>query len=62
MNKSSQKILVTGVAGFLGSHLAEKLVGMCHDVLGIDNMSGGYKDNIPNNVKFFEFDCCDLKK
>ena len=62
MNKLSQKILVTGVAGFLGSHLAEKLVGIGHDVLGIDNMSGGYKDNVPNNVKFFEFDCCNLKK
>ena len=62
MNKPSQKILVTGVAGFLGSHLAEKLADMGHNVFGIDNMTGGYKDNVPHNVKFFEFDCCDLKK
>ena len=62
MNKSSQKILITGVAGFLGSHLATKLADMGHEVLGVDNMSGGYKDNIPTNVKFFKFDCCDLKK
>ena len=62
MNKPSRKILVTGVAGFLGSHLAEKLSELNHKVIGVDNMSGGYKDNIPKNVKFFNFDCCDLKK
>ena len=62
MSISSQKILVTGVAGFLGSHLAEKLSEMNHEVIGVDNMSGGYKDNVPKKVKFFNFDCCDLKK
>ena len=60
MNKSSMKILVTGVAGFLGSHLAEKLSDLNYEVIGIDNMSGGYKDNVPKKVKFFNFDCCDL--
>ena len=62
MNKSSKKILVTGVAGFLGSHLAEKLSVMNNKVVGVDNMLGGYKDNIPKNIDFFNFDCCDLKK
>ena len=62
MNKSSKKILVTGVAGFLGSHLAEKLSDLNFEVIGIDNMSGGYKDNIPKKIKFFNFDCCDLQK
>ena len=62
MVKKSQKILVTGVAGFLGSHLAEKLSDMKHEVVGVDNMSGGYKDNIPKKIKFFNFDCCDYKK
>jgi len=62
MKISSKKILVTGVAGFLGSHLAEKLADMNHTVIGVDNMSGGYKDNIPKNIKFFDFDCCDLDK
>ena len=52
MSKSSKKILVTGVAGFLGSHLAEKLSELNHEVIGIDNMSGGYKDNVPKKVKF----------
>ena len=62
MNTLSRKILVTGVAGFLGSHLAEKLSELNHQVIGVDNMSGGYKDNVPKNVTFFNFDCCDLKK
>ena len=46
MNKNQLKILVTGVAGFLGSHLAEQLSSMGHKVVGIDNMLGGYKDNV----------------
>ena len=62
MKTVSQKILVTGVAGFLGSHLSEKLSRMGHNVIGVDNMLGGYKDNIPGNIKFFNFDCCDLEK
>ena len=43
-------ILVTGVAGFLGSHLSEKLADMGHNIIGIDNMLGGYEDNVPKNI------------
>jgi len=49
MNNKNSKILVTGAAGFLGSHLSEKLSELGHNVIGIDNMIGGYKDNIPKN-------------
>ena len=62
MKTPPQKILITGVAGFLGSHLAEKLAEMNYKVVGVDNMSGGYEDNIPKNIEFFNFDCCDLDK
>ena len=62
MSTIPKKILVTGVAGFLGSHLAEKLSLMNNKVLGIDSMIGGYKDNIPKNIDFFNFDCCNLEK
>tara|TARA_Y100001970_G_scaffold293472_1_gene440471 strand:- start:2418 stop:3431 length:1014 start_codon:yes stop_codon:yes gene_type:complete len=58
----SLRVLITGVAGFLGSHLAEKLSDMKHSVVGIDNMIGGYRDNVPKNIEFHEIDCCDLKK
>tara|TARA_Y100000590_G_scaffold466321_1_gene641285 strand:+ start:5264 stop:6265 length:1002 start_codon:yes stop_codon:yes gene_type:complete len=54
-------ILITGVAGFLGSHLAQKLSGLGHKIIGIDNMMGGYEDNIPDNIKFYKYDCCDNK-
>ena len=60
--KKKYKILVTGVAGFLGSHLSEELSKLGHEVIGIDNMIGGYQDNIPSNIKFFKIDCCDFKK
>ena len=57
MNKT---ILVTGVAGLLGSRLADWiLTNTKHKVIGIDNMSGGYQDNVPKGVKLYKFD---LKK
>ena len=39
MSVKNKKILVTGVAGFLGSHLSEKLADLGHKVIGIDNFS-----------------------
>ncbi len=53
------KILVTGVAGLLGSHLAEYLVNKGHTVFGIDNLSGGYLENIHPSVNFFQIDLTD---
>jgi len=41
-----KRILVTGGAGFLGSHLCERLVGQGHDVICVDNFFTGPKDNI----------------
>jgi UDP-glucose 4-epimerase len=58
--KKRYKILVTGAAGFLGSHLSEQLSKLGHEVIGIDNMIGGYKDNVPKNIKFYEVDCCNF--
>ena len=62
MSSNSKTIFVTGVAGFLGSHLSEKLVSLGHKVIGIDNMLGGYDDNVPKNVEFHKIDCCDHDK
>lgn len=41
-----KKILVTGAAGFIGSHLVEALINLGYQVLGIDNYSNGKKENI----------------
>ena len=62
MSFTKKRIFVTGVAGFLGSHLAEKLVKLGHEVIGMDNMIGGYEDNVPKNIKFHKGDCCDFEK
>ena len=54
---SRKKILVTGGAGFLGSHLCERLLADGHDVLCVDNMFTGTKQNIVHlmNNPYFEF-------
>ena len=62
MSIKNQKILVTGAAGFLGSHLSEKLADMGYKVVGIDNMIGGYDDNVPKNIEFYNLDCCNFNE
>ena len=42
----SKRILITGAAGFLGSHLCERLVAQGHEVLGIDNYFTGRRANV----------------
>jgi UDP-glucose 4-epimerase len=44
--------LVTGGAGFIGSHLADELLGRGHDVVVLDDLSGGYRDNVPEGARF----------
>ena len=53
-------VFVTGIAGFLGSHLADRLIALGHQVSGNDNLVGGYRDNVPAEARFHEIDCCDL--
>ena len=56
------KIFITGVAGFLGSNLAKRMIDLGHEVSGNDNLIGGAKSNLPEKIKFFETDCNDLEK
>jgi UDP-glucose 4-epimerase len=53
-------ILITGVAGFMGSHLADEFLKRGHKVIGIDNLVGGYKENIPFQVEFYQYDLSDF--
>ena len=48
------KILVTGGAGFIGSHVAEELRKRGHTVTALDDLSGGFVDNVPAGVEFVE--------
>ena len=59
MNK---RIFVTGVAGFLGSHVADRMIELGYEVVGVDNLSGGFKDNVNPKVEFYEEDCNNLDK
>jgi len=56
------KVFITGIAGFLGSHLADLMIANGHEVAGNDNMIGGYEDNVPQQAEFHQIDCLDLEK
>jgi UDP-glucose 4-epimerase len=53
---SGSKIIVTGGAGFIGSHLVPKLLSDGHEVLVIDNLSTGRRECVPSQADFVEVD------
>ena len=53
------KVLITGIAGFLGSHIADSLISAGHTVIGIDNLIGGFINNVNKNCKLHIIDCQD---
>ena len=53
-------VLITGVAGFLGSHLADSFLARGYKVSGIDNFIGGYKENVSDEVLCHEVDLDNL--
>lgn len=53
------RILVTGGAGFVGKHLVSRLINEGHDVVILDNLSTGKKENVPKGVKLVEGDIND---
>jgi UDP-glucose 4-epimerase len=56
------KFLITGVAGFLGSVLAKRLIEDGHEVRGIDDLSAGREDRVPSEVVFERGDVNDVPK
>jgi len=54
-------VVVTGVAGFLGSHVADAYLAKGWQVRGIDNLLGGSVENVPAGVDFYELDLDDLE-
>lgn len=53
------KILVTGGAGFIGSHIVDAYVAAGHEVVVVDNLSNGQRGHVPTRVKFVQMDIRD---
>ena len=56
------KFFITGIAGFLGSHVADKLLSDGHTVSGCDNLIGGEMSNVPVDAEFFQVDAIYLNQ
>jgi UDP-glucose 4-epimerase len=54
------KSLVTGGAGFMGSHIAEHLLPLGHQVVVLDDLSGGFTENVPSGAQFIEGSILDV--
>lgn len=54
------KILVTGGAGYIGAHVSRKLLSLGHQVIVLDNLSSGKRENVPLDAKFMEGDLSDI--
>lgn len=50
----SKNIIVTGAAGFIGSHVCDHLIKANYNVIALDDLSGGFKDNVNPKAKFVE--------
>lgn len=55
-------IFITGIAGFLGSHLADRFIKLGYNVSGNDTLIGGYYDNVHKDAQIYNVDCCNRNK
>ena len=62
MKSKKTKILVTGSAGFMGSHLYDRLFDAGYEVYGVDDLSGGFIENVSQKIFFTKLDLRDRKK
>ena len=61
-NNAKKTVLVTGGAGFIGSHLVDELVAQGNKVLIIDNLLSGKRENLNRKAKFYKLDVRQLNK
>jgi UDP-glucose 4-epimerase len=50
------RVLLTGGAGFIGSHVADHLLARGHEVAIVDDLSSGKRENLPEGARFYEMD------
>lgn len=55
------KVLVTGGAGFIGSHVTDAYIAAGHDVIVVDNLSGGKRENVNPKARFHQLDILDAE-
>lgn len=53
------KVLITGVAGFIGSHVATRFLTEGYNVIGVDDLSSGKIENVPSGVEFIKSNLAD---
>ena len=57
--KVMPRALITGAAGFIGSHVADQCVSLGFDVVGVDDLSGGFIENVSPDIDFRRGSICD---
>ena len=50
----TETCLVTGAAGFIGSHIVDELLKLGYNVISLDDLSGGFRENVNPKSKFIE--------
>ena len=58
----SKKVIITGGAGFIGSHVTDLMVSEGYDVTVFDDLSTGVRSNINKQAKFIKIDITNFKK
>lgn len=56
----SRTVLVTGAAGFIGAHVARHCASLGHHVVALDDLSGGFRENVPKGVELIEGSITDV--
>ena len=62
MSTDGRRSIICGGAGFIGSHLVDRLIQNAHEVCIVDNLTTGKEEYINSNAKFYYADVCDLLK